>query len=43
VHERIRAEVAALAGDRPPAPDIEAIAAMIVEGALESACGGEVK
>ena len=43
VHERIRSEVAALAGDRPPAPDIEAIAAMIIEGALESACGGEVK
>jgi histidine ammonia-lyase len=43
VHERIRSAVPALADDRPPAPDIEAIAAMIVEGALETACGGEVK
>jgi hypothetical protein len=32
-----------LAGDRPPAPDIEAIARMIVDGALEAACEMEVK
>jgi len=43
VHARIRSEVPALAGDRPPSPDIEAIARMIVDGSLKSACGVEVK
>ena len=43
VHDRIRAVVPPLAGDRPPAPDIESIAALIADGAVESSCGGEVK
>ena len=43
VHERVRSVVPPLAGDRPPAPDIEAIAIMIADGSLESSCGGEVK
>lgn len=43
VHARVRAVVPPLAGDRPPAPDIERIATMIVDGSLESSCGGEVK
>jgi histidine ammonia-lyase len=42
-HQRVRSVVPALADDRPPAPDIEAIAAMIADGSLESSCGGEVK
>jgi histidine ammonia-lyase len=43
VHARVRSEVPPLAQDRPPAPDVEAIAAMIANGTLESSCGGEVK
>jgi histidine ammonia-lyase len=43
VHDRVRAEVPTLAGDRPPAPDIEAIAQLIAGGALEVPCCGEVK
>jgi histidine ammonia-lyase len=43
VHARVRSLVPPLAGDRPPAPDIEQIAALIADGALESACAGEVK
>jgi histidine ammonia-lyase len=43
VHRRVRSRVAMLEGDRPPAPDIDAIAAMIADGSLESACDGEVK
>jgi histidine ammonia-lyase len=43
VHARVRAEVAPLTDDRPPAPDIERIAAMIESGALESVCTGDVK
>jgi histidine ammonia-lyase len=43
VHQQIRSVVPPLADDRPPSPDIEAIAAMIADGTLESACGGEVK
>jgi histidine ammonia-lyase len=43
VHARVRSVVPALTDDRPPAPDIEAIARLIVGGALESACGVEVK
>ena len=34
VHARVRAVVPALTVDRPPAPDIEAIAALIADGAL---------
>ena len=29
--------------DRPPAPDIDAIARMIGDGSLEAVCHGEVK
>ena len=43
VHARVRADVPALDGDRPPAPDIEAIARLIASGALEVPCAGEVK
>jgi histidine ammonia-lyase len=43
VHARVRSIVPRLAGDRPPAPDIEAIAKMIADGSLEASCGMEVK
>ena len=43
VHAAVRAVVPALTADRPPAPDIDAIAAMISNGSLESAIGAEVK
>jgi histidine ammonia-lyase len=43
VHAYVRDAVPHLAGDRPPAPDIERIAAMIVEGSLETFCAEEVK
>jgi len=43
VHARVRSLVPRLAGDRPPAPDIEAISKMIAEGSLEAACAMEVK
>jgi histidine ammonia-lyase len=43
VHARVRSIVPRLAGDRPPAPDIEAIATMIADGSLESSCSAEVK
>ena len=43
VHAHVRSSVPALADDRPPAPDIETIAAMIADGSVESSCGGEVK
>jgi histidine ammonia-lyase len=43
VHQHVRSAVPPLGDDRPPAPDIEAIAAMIANGSLESSCGGEVK
>ena len=33
--------VTALGDDRPPAPDIEAIAKLIATGALEDPCCGE--
>ena len=36
VHARVRSVVPTLADDRPPSPDIEAIAAMIDDGSLES-------
>lgn len=39
VHARIRREVATLTSDRPPAPDIEAIAALAASGELERAAG----
>ena len=43
VHARVRSIVPRLAGDRPPAPDIEAIARMIADGSLEASCDLEVK
>ena len=43
VHARVRSIVPRLAGDRPPAPDIEAITQMIADGSLEAACELEVK
>ena len=43
VHARVRSIVPRLTGDRPPAPDIEAISKMIVDGSLEAACEMEVK
>jgi histidine ammonia-lyase len=43
VHALVRSAVKPLAGDRPPSPDIERIAAMIVDGSLESSCAREVK
>jgi histidine ammonia-lyase len=42
-HACVRGVVPTLAGDRPPARDIEAIARVIADGTLESACGIEVK
>lgn len=38
-HQLIRARVPALAGDRPPSPDIEAIANLIVSGGLSQESG----
>jgi histidine ammonia-lyase len=43
VHARVREIVPTLTDDRPPAPDIEAIASLIANGALERACAAEVK
>jgi histidine ammonia-lyase len=43
VHARVRSIVPPLAGDRPPAPDIEAISMLIVAGTLDSSCDVEVK
>jgi histidine ammonia-lyase len=43
VHAYVRAQVPTLAGDRPPAPDIEWIAAKICGGDLQRACAAEVK
>jgi histidine ammonia-lyase len=43
IHAAVRARVARLTGDRPPAGDIERIAAMIADGSLERACATEVK
>jgi histidine ammonia-lyase len=43
VHAQLRSGVPPLAGDRPPAPDIEFIAALIADGTFDSSCGAEVK
>jgi histidine ammonia-lyase len=43
IHDAVRARVARLTDDRPPAGDIERIAAMIADGSFERACGAEVK
>jgi histidine ammonia-lyase len=42
-HAAVRSIVPMLTDDRPPAPDIDAIARLIEGGAFESACGVEVK
>src|SRR4030095_6676452 len=42
-HARVRAAVPTLPADRPPAPDIETIAAAIARGALQRACAVDVK
>ena len=42
VHARLRAAVAARHGDRPPGPDIEAIAALVARGDLDHATGPDV-
>jgi histidine ammonia-lyase len=39
----VRSDVPTLADDRPPSPDIEAIAQLIASGALQRACALEVK
>jgi histidine ammonia-lyase len=43
VHALVRSRVPALSADRPPSPDIAAIAALIASRELEDACGGLVK
>jgi histidine ammonia-lyase len=43
VHAHVREIVPALTVDRPPAPDIDAIARLIANGSLESSIGAEVK
>jgi histidine ammonia-lyase len=43
VHARIRTAVPALVDDRPPAPDLEAVSALIASGAVEEAAGLCVK
>ena len=43
VHACVRSVVPPLAADRPPSPDIERIAAMIVDGSLEASCARDVK
>jgi histidine ammonia-lyase len=43
VHARVRSVVPTLTGDRPPSPDIEAIAELITRGSLQRACAIEVK
>jgi histidine ammonia-lyase len=43
VHACVRSLVPTLTDDRPPAPDIDAISALIMKGTLESSCEVEVK
>ena len=43
VHAHVRSLVPTLGDDRPPAPDIETIAAAIANGTLQRACALEVK
>jgi histidine ammonia-lyase len=43
LHAHVRAVVPALSVDRPPAPDIDAIAGLVASGALQSAIAREVK
>jgi histidine ammonia-lyase len=43
VHARIRAAVPTLTEDRPPAPDLEIVSALIASGEIEAAAGLAVK
>jgi histidine ammonia-lyase len=43
IHDHVRTIVPALSEDRPPAPDIDAIAATIANGSFQSPIGAEVK
>jgi histidine ammonia-lyase len=43
VHALVRSHVPTLVADRPPAPDILAVAELIASSELEDACGGLVK
>jgi len=43
VHARIRETAPTLVEDRPPAPDVEAVASLIASGAIEKAAGLAVK
>ena len=43
VHACVRSVVPPLATDRPPSPDIERIAAMIIDGSFQSSCTRDVK
>jgi histidine ammonia-lyase len=43
VHAFVREIAPTLTDDRPPAPDIERIAATVVDGSFERACGVDVK
>jgi histidine ammonia-lyase len=43
VHALVRSRVPSLDRDRPPAPDIDAIIALIASNELNDACGGVVK
>jgi histidine ammonia-lyase len=43
VHDRVRKIVPALSEDRPPAPDIDAIASMIANGSFQFPIAAEVK
>ena len=38
VHARVRAVVPPLGEDRPPSPDIEAVAGLIASGAVDETC-----
>ena len=42
VHGEVRTHVPHLAGDRPPAPDIDALTDLIRSGAIERACNIEL-
>jgi histidine ammonia-lyase len=43
VHACVRSVVPPLATDRPPSPDIERIATMIIDGSFQSSCTRDVK
>ena len=43
VHALVRSHVPVLAGDRPLAPDIAAIAALVASGEIDAVCNGRVK